>query len=161
MDHTHSELPVGDPTSDAPSLTDALLRAIRDNPQLAVLAQNAQLREPLERFLVLILDTAKQPPRDDIHTAVDNSTSDSMEIDPIIPNDVHDPNVDESGCPAGTVVPPPLQAASPRWPVLSLMVSPTPMNGRNKSALVIEFFHHEDTKGTKEISFFVFFVSSW
>ena len=40
----------------------------------------------------------------------------------------------------GRVVDAPLQAL-PRRPVLSLMVPPTPMNGRNKSALVIEHDH--------------------
>ena len=56
-----------------------------------------QVRESLAEFLALF-ETAKQPQRDDIRTAVDNS---------IIPNDVHDPNVAESHCSAGTVVPPP------------------------------------------------------
>jgi len=140
MDHTHSELPVGDPTSEALRLIDALRLAIRDNPQLAarVLAQNAQLLDELTRLLGLF-DTAEQTPPEPIRPVGGHSPSDSMEIDPIIPNDVHDPTVAKSGCSAGTVVPPPLQAALPRWAVLSPMVSPTPMNGRNKSALVIEF----------------------
>ena len=141
MDQTHSELPGGDPASDTLLLIDALRLAITDNPQLAagVLAQNAQLRDELKRVLALIPGPADPTPRQTMCTVVDNSLSDSMEIDPIISNDVHDPNVAESRCSAGTVVPPPLQAALPRWPVLSPMVSPTPMNGRNKSALVIEY----------------------
>ena len=139
MDHTHSELPGGDPASDALLLIDALRLAIKDNPQLAagVLALYAQLRDELARCQALNSGPSGQAPRDDIHTAVDNSTSDLMEIDPIIPNDVHEPNVEESRCSA--VVPPPLQAPLPRWSVLPPMDSPTPMNGRNKSALVIEF----------------------
>jgi CheY-like chemotaxis protein len=117
-----SELPVGDPTSEALRLIDALRLAIKNNPQLA------------GRVLALMHDTAEQTTAEPIHTAVDNSSSESMEIDPIIPNDVHDPNVADS-----MVVPSRLQAASPRWPVLSPMVSPTPMNGRNKAALVIGY----------------------
>jgi CheY-like chemotaxis protein len=143
MDHTHSELPVGDPTFYAGLLIHKLGLAINHNPQLAasVLVQNAQLREPLERFLELVLDTAEQPPRDEIHTAVDNSILDLTEIDPIIHNDVLDPNIDETDCSADTVVSPPSQAALPRRPVLSMIVPPTPMNGHNKSALVIEHDH--------------------
>jgi len=139
MDHTHSELPGGDPASDALLLIDALRLAIKDNPQLAagVLALYAQLRDELARCQALNSGPAGQAPRDDIHTAVDNSTSDLMEIDPITPNDVHEPNVEESRC--SVVVPPPLLAPLPRWTVLSPTVSPTPMNGGNKSALVIEY----------------------
>ena len=140
MDQTHSELPVSDPVSDAIRLMEELQQAIKDNPQPAkkVLAQNAQLGDELARVKALILDTAMQTARDDIHTVVDHSTSDSLEIDPIILNEVRDPQPKKSTCSAGTVVPP-LQAALPRRPVLSPMVSPTPMNGRNKSALVIEY----------------------
>ena len=141
MDQTHSELPVGDPVSDALRSMDELQQAIKDNPQPAkkVLAQNAQLGDQLARVKALILDTAKQTARDDIHTVVDHSTSDSMKIDPIILNEERDSQPEESTCSAGPVVPPPLQAALPRRPVLSPIVSPTPMNGRNKSALVIEY----------------------
>jgi CheY-like chemotaxis protein len=140
MDQTHSQLPGGDPASDALPLIDALRLAITNNPQLAagVLAQDAQLRDELARFLALISGPADPTPRQAMHTVVDNSPSDSI-IDPIIPQDVHDPSVDESGRLAGEVALPPLQAALPRWPVLSPMVSPTPMNGRNKSALIIEY----------------------
>jgi CheY-like chemotaxis protein len=139
MDQTHSELPISDPVSDALRSMEELQQAIKDNPQPAkkVLAQNAQLGGELARVKALILDTAMQTARDDIHTVVDHSTSDSMEIDPIILNEVRDSQPKKSTCPAGTVVP--LQAALPRRPLLSPMVSPTPMNGRNKSALVIEY----------------------
>ena len=136
MDDTYSELPVGEPISNAGLLIRDLGLAINDEPQMAerVLAQNPQLWEPLERFKGL-LDAAKQPQRDKIHTAVDNSIPNSMEIDPIH-NAGLDPN--RIDCSAGTVVSPPLQADLPRRPVLSLMVSPTPMNTSNRSALVIE-----------------------
>jgi CheY-like chemotaxis protein len=137
MDDTHSELPVDDPTSNGGLLIRALGLAINDEPQIAerVLAQNPQLWEPLERFKWL-LDTAKQPPRDKIHTAVDNSIPNSMEIDPNIHDAGLDPN--QIGCSAVTVVSPPLQSDLPRWPMVSLMVSPTSMNTSNRSALVIE-----------------------
>jgi CheY-like chemotaxis protein len=135
MDQTLSVLP-----SDALRLIDALRRAINDNPQQAaeVLAQNAQLRDGCERVLASF-ETAKQAPRENIHTVVDNPPLDFMEIDPIIPNDLHELNIEESDCSA--VVLPPKEAALPRLSVLSQMVSPTPMNGRNKLALVIEFDH--------------------
>lgn len=138
MDDTHSELPVGDPTFNAGLLIGKLGLAISGDPQLAarVLAQNPQLWEPLEQFNGLVLGTAQQPPRDKIHTAVDNSTPDSMEIESIIHNDGLDPN--QIDCSENTVVSPPLKADLPRWPVLSLIVSPTPMNTSNRSALVIE-----------------------
>ena len=85
MDDTPSELLIGDPLSDAGRLIHALGLAINDEPQIAemVLAQNPQLWEPLERFKGL-LDTAKQPSRDKIHTAVDNSIPNSMETDQTI-----------------------------------------------------------------------------
>ena len=140
MDQTRSELPGGDPASNVLLLLiDALRPAIKDNPQLAagVLA-STQLRDELARFLALIPGPADPIPRQTMRVVGGNSPSDSTEIDQIIPNDVHDPNVAESRCSPGTVAPAPLQAASPRGPALPPMVSPTPMNGRNKSALVIE-----------------------
>jgi CheY-like chemotaxis protein len=135
MDQTHSELPGGDPVSDALLFFDALRQAIKDNPQLA--KKVLEIRDELARQA--IIPPADPTPRQTMRTVVDNSTPDSMEINPIMPKDVHDPSVDESGCSAGEVALPPLQAALPRWPVLSPMVSPTPMNGRNKSALIIEY----------------------
>jgi CheY-like chemotaxis protein len=190
MDHAHSQ------PSAALRFTDALRRAINDNPKGAaeVLEQDAQLWGELKRFLELIpapadqtppceevnipprteqerlreelgnhlfenstpdekkhlrealenflalFETPKQPPRDDLHTTVDNSPSDSTEIEPIIPNDGHDSNAAESDCSEVAVLPPSLQAPLPRSSVLSpSRVSPTPMNGGNKSALVIEY----------------------
>ena len=190
MDHAHSQ------PSAALRFTDALRRAINDNPKGAaeVLEQDAQLWGELKRFLELILapadqtppceevnipprteqerlreelgnhlfdnstpdekkhlrealenflalfETPKQAPRDDLHTTVDNSPADSTEIDPIIPNDGHDSNAAESDCSEVAVLPPSLQAPLPRSSVLSpSRVSPTPMNGGNKSALVIEY----------------------
>ena len=142
MDQTHSQVPVGEPTSEAPRLIDDLWMAIKDNRQPAarLLAQNAHLQGPLRKFLALF-DNAEQTPLEPkpIHTAVDNSFSESMEIDPIFANDVHGSNVAESVCSAGTDLNVPVQADLPRWLALSPMVSPTPMNGRNKSALVIEY----------------------
>jgi len=136
MDDTYSELPVGDPTSNAGLLIRDLGLAINNEPKIAerILAQNPQLWEPLERFKGL-LDIAKQPQRDKIHTAVDNSIPNLMEIDSTH-SGLDDPN--QIDCSAGTVVSPPLQTDLPRWPVLSLMVSPTPMNTSNRSALIIE-----------------------
>jgi CheY-like chemotaxis protein len=96
--------------------------------------EKKHLREALENFLALF-ETPKQPPRDDIHTTVDNSPSNSTEIDPIIPNDGHDSNAAESDRSEVAVLSPSL----PRLSVLSSRVSPTPMNGGNKSALVIEY----------------------
>src|SRR2546427_5538444 len=95
MDHTHSELPPGDPTSEALLLViDALRLAIKDNPQL---------REALAQFLAkLIPDPAEQTPREAISKVVDNSPPESMGIDQSIPNDMHDSNPDESGCSAST-----------------------------------------------------------
>jgi CheY-like chemotaxis protein len=149
MDQIHSELPPDEPSSEALRLAiDALRLAFKERPQLQ------------ESFWVLvhsILGPADQTPpanvptrtsapcsdvgspQDAIHPVVDNSSSDLMEIEPIIPNDVQKPTVDERDCSAGTVVPAPLQAPLPRWSVLPPMDSPIPMNGRNKSALVIEF----------------------
>ena len=149
MDQIHSELPPDEPSSEALRLAiDALRLAFKERPQLQ------------ESFWVLvhsILGPADQTPpanvptrasapcsdvgspQDAIHPVVDNSSSDLMEIEPIIPNDVQKPTVDERDCSVNTVVPPPLEAAPPRWAVLPPMDSPTPMNGRNKSALVIEF----------------------
>ncbi len=136
MDQTDSELPGGDPVSDALQFFDALRLAIKDNQQLA--KKVLEIRDELARQA--LIPPADPTPRQTMRTVVDNSTSDSMEINPIMPKDVHDPSVDESGRSAGEVAPPPLQAALPgSWPVLSPMVSPTPMNGRNKSALIIEY----------------------
>ena len=159
MDQTHqphSELPPGEPSSEALlSAIGELRLAFRDHPQL---------RESFNVLVQYILGPADQTmpatcaaqscnaptrasapcsdagsPQDAIHPVVDNSSSYLMEIKPIIPNDVQKPTVDESDCSVNTVVPPPLEAAPPRWTVLPPMDSPTPMNGRNKSALVIEF----------------------
>jgi CheY-like chemotaxis protein len=135
MDQTHSELPSGDPVSDALLFFDALRQAIKDNPQLA--KKVLEIRDELARQA--LIPPTDPNPRQTMSKVVDNSPSDSMEIDPIIPNDVHDPSVDESGCSAGEVPLSPLQAALPSWPVLTPMVSPTLMNGHNKSALVIEY----------------------
>jgi len=95
--------------------------------------QKTHLREALENFLALF-ETPKQPPPETL-AAAKLPRSDS--IVPIIPNDAHDLKSDSS-CAAGTIVPAPSQPAFPRWSVLP-MVPPTPMTGRNNSALVIEY----------------------
>jgi CheY-like chemotaxis protein len=136
MDQIYSELPGGDLASDTLRLIDELEMAITDNPQRAAKVL-AQLRDELARFLALIPVPADPTPRQTIRTVVDNPPLDFIELDSTIPNDMHEPNIEESDCSA--VVLPPMEAALPRSSVLSPMVSPTPMNGRNKSALVIEF----------------------
>ncbi len=147
MDQTDSELPGGDPVSDALQFFDALRLAIKDNQQLLffdalrqTIKGNPQLAKKVLEIrdeLAALIPPADPTPRQTMRTVVDNSTPDSMEINPIMPKDVHGPSFDESGCSAGEGALPPLQAG--RWPLLSPMVSPTPMNGRNKSALVIEY----------------------
>jgi CheY-like chemotaxis protein len=97
--------------------------------------QKRELCEAVENFLARF-ETPKQPLTERLEAA---NLPPSDSIVPIIPNDAHDLRVDSSGCAAGTILPLPPQPALPRWPVLPPMVSPTPMNGRNNSALVIEY----------------------
>jgi CheY-like chemotaxis protein len=182
MDHTHSELPPGEPTSEMdhtqfelPSVVptpEAVLSAIE--VLRLVFKDKPKAREAARVLFQSILSTAEPTPPEPIHKAVDNSPSESLETESIVfrghaatssagdfgPQEglnnsrpkgtlprsisnsmllVHDPNVHERGCSASTVVDAPSQADLPRRPVLSLMVSPTPMNGRNKSALVVEY----------------------
>src|ERR1039458_4316579 len=110
MDQIYSELPGIDPVADTLQLIRKVLQAVKLNPQLAagVLKQNPPLRIECERVLASF-ETAKQAPRQTIRTVVDNPALDFMEIDPIIPNDVHEPNIEESDCSA--VVLPPMEAA--------------------------------------------------
>lgn len=133
MDQTPSQLP------DAGQLIDALRLAITDHSQRAteVLAQNAQLRNAVEEFLRLVLGSASPTPRQPLRTVVDNS--DSTEIKTNAINDMDDPSINESCCSTSTVASPSLQASFPKWLAPPPMVSPTPMNGRNKSALVVEY----------------------
>ena len=65
--------------------------------------QKKQLREALENFLALF-ETPKQAPPDKLEAA---KLPPSDSIVPIIPNDAHDLKVDQSGCAAGMIVPPP------------------------------------------------------
>ncbi len=143
MDHTHSELPPSDAFSNAMLAVINALKLIKDDPQLQeaveVLARNSKLQEAA-RALSRMFAPTDPTPRGDIHKAIDNSHSESIESDPIVFHEVLDPKIDESGCSLEAVVDAPLQSL-PRRPVLSLMVPPTPMNGRNKSALVIEHDH--------------------
>jgi CheY-like chemotaxis protein len=97
--------------------------------------QKKELREAVENFLAQF-ETHKRPLPETLAAAI-LPPSDS--IVPIIPPDAHDLKVDSSGCTPGTIVPPPSQFALPRWPALPPMVPPTPMNGGNNSALVIEY----------------------
>jgi CheY-like chemotaxis protein/DNA-directed RNA polymerase specialized sigma24 family protein len=69
---------------------------------------------------------------------VENSPTDSMEIDPIISKHLHDANAAEIDCSAVTVPSPSLQTPLLGWPFQLPKVMPTPMNGRKKCALVIE-----------------------
>jgi len=132
MDQTPSQLP------DAGQLIDALRLAITDHSQRAteVLAQNAQLRDAVEEFLRLVPGSASPTPRQPMRTVVDNS--DSTEIKTNAINDVDDPSINESCCSTSTVASPSLRSF-PKWLAPPPMVSPTPMNGRNKSALVVEY----------------------
>lgn len=95
--------------------------------------QKKELCEAVEKFLAQF-ETPKQPPPE---TLAEAKLPRSGSIVPLIPTDAHDLKVDSSGCVAGTMVPPPSQPALPRW--LPPMAPPTPMNGRNNSALVIEY----------------------
>jgi CheY-like chemotaxis protein len=97
--------------------------------------QKKQLREAVENFLAQF-ETPKQPPPETL-AAAKLPPSDS--IVPLIPADVHDLKVDSSDCAAGTMVPPASQPALPRWPAQPPLTPPTPMNGCNNSALVIEY----------------------
>jgi CheY-like chemotaxis protein len=74
--------------------------------------QKKELREAVENFLAQF-ETPKQPPPETLAAAKRPRS-------------------------AGTIVPPPSQPAFPPWSVLP-MVPPTPMTGRNNSALVIEY----------------------
>jgi CheY-like chemotaxis protein len=88
------------------------------------------------RGLSYIFAPTEPSPTEEIHTAIDNSPE-PMESETIVFHEVPDPKIDDSGCSVDTVVDVPVQAL-PRRPILSLLVPPTPMNGRNKCALVIE-----------------------
>src|SRR6266704_7066489 len=88
---------------------DALRQTIKGNPQLA--KKVLEIRDEL----AALIPPADPTPRQTMRTVVDNSTPDSMEINPIMPKDVHGPSFDESGCSAGEGALPPLQAG--RWPL--------------------------------------------
>jgi CheY-like chemotaxis protein len=124
MDHTHSEFPVADELLLA---IGTLQRLLKDSPEA---------RKATKVVFQHILGPDEQARHEDIH-AVDESPSQSMGIKQRIDHDIGRSNPDEE-CPTSPVGDAPLRADLPRRPVLSLMVSPTPMNGRNKSALVIE-----------------------
>jgi CheY-like chemotaxis protein len=104
-----------------------------------------RVREELENFLALFERPKQRSPREDPHTTGNNSPTDSMKIDPIIPNDLHDVNAAESDCSAATVPPSFLETRLPRWSLQPPRVSPTPMNGRKRCALVIE--HNKSLSG--------------
>jgi CheY-like chemotaxis protein len=136
MDTTHSGLPPVDLTSDAALLSafGKVRLAIKDNPQA---------QEAVKTVLTILTQFFHVPDRTppQMHTVVDNLSPESLGIDTGIPNDVHhlvSDEPDDGGCLASTVVDAPVQADLPRLSLMAPMVSPTPMNGRNKSALVIE-----------------------
>ena len=130
MEQSSSEL-----SSPASELLRAHKLLLKDN-----VPAEATIKEVTRICAKVIHDLNSSPPPQPMRAVVDNDnpTPESMGIDPNIPNDVHDSNVDESGCSASTVIDAPLQANLPRWPVLPLMVSPTAINTLNRSALVIE-----------------------
>jgi CheY-like chemotaxis protein len=101
----------------------------------STLDQKKHLREALENYLALF-ETPEQPAPDKLEAA---KLLPADSIVPIIPNDddAHDLKIDSS-CAAGAIVPPHSHPAFPQWSVLP-MVPPTPMTGRNNSALVIEY----------------------
>jgi len=139
MDHTHSELPPCDPFSGAMLAVINALKQVKDDPKLReavqVLARNPQVKEAA-RGLSYIVAPTEPSPTEEIHTAIDNSPE-PRESDTIVFHEVPDPKIDESGYSIDAVVDAPVQAL-PRRPILPLLVPPTPMNGRNKCALVIE-----------------------
>jgi CheY-like chemotaxis protein len=136
MDETHSAPLPSDAFSGAMLAVINALKLAKDDPQLRdavqVLARNPQVQEAA-RGLSRIFTPDDSTPSEDIHTAIDN-TAKSNESDPIVFHNILDLKVHKMEA----VVDLPIQAL-PRRPLLSLLVPPpTPMNGRNKCALVIE-----------------------
>jgi CheY-like chemotaxis protein len=140
MDHTHTEPSPSDAFSGAMLAVINALKLVKDDPQIRdavqVLARNPQVQKAA-RELANIFAPTDSIQNEEIYAAVDNSPLGSIESEPIVFHDVLDPKVDNSGCSVDAVVDVPVEAL-PRRPILSLLVPPTPMNGRNKCALVIE-----------------------
>jgi hypothetical protein len=134
MDHTNSGRPPVDLTTDADALlsaADKLRLAIRENPQA---------REAMRTVLGTLaqfLDSPDHTPGQ-MHTVVDNSPPDPLEVDTSSRNDLHRLIPDDCNNSVSRVVDVPLQLPLPGRIMLPPMVSPTSINTLKRSALVIE-----------------------
>ena len=134
MEHTHSEPSPSDAFSGVMLAVINVLKLVKHDPKLRdavqVLSRNPQIQEAAREFSRIFRPDDPTPSKD-IHKEIDNTPEEPIERDAVVHN-ILDPKVQkvEAVVEAMQVL--------PRRPILSLLVPPTPMNGRNKCALVIE-----------------------
>jgi len=134
MDHTHSETLPSNAFADSMLAVINALKLVKDDPDLRnaveTLARNPRLQEAA-RGLSRMFRPDEASPNKDIHKEIDNTPKEPIETVTVVHN-ILDPKVQKV-----EAVVEPMQVL-PRRPILSLLVPPTPIKGRNKSALVIE-----------------------